>query len=141
MGASGRWQHFAHGADIGIRGYGGTPAAAFAAAALAVTSVVTSLNLVRPLVTVHVECEVADLELLFYEWLNALVFEMATRHMLFSRFEVHIQGPRLNADLVGEPVDVARHAPAVEIKGATLTELAVRQDAPGEWRAQCVLDV
>jgi SHS2 domain-containing protein len=41
----------------------------------------------------------------------------------------------------GEPVDVARHTPAVEVKGATLTELAVRQEADGTWVAQCVLDV
>jgi len=140
-GATGRWQHFAHGADIGVRGYGGTQEEAFATAGLALTSVVTDPGLVRPVVTVHVECEVPDRELLFYEWLNALVFEMATRHMLFSRFEVRIRGSRLEADLGGEPVDVVRHAPAVEVKGATLTELAVRQDAPGQWRAQCVLDV
>jgi SHS2 domain-containing protein len=38
-------------------------------------------------------------------------------------------------------VDVERHAPAVEVKGATLTELAVRRDDDGRWRAQCILDV
>jgi len=34
-----------------------------------------------------------------------------------------------------------RHAPAVEVKGATFTELAVSEDRPGLWRAQCVIDV
>jgi len=38
-------------------------------------------------------------------------------------------------------VDVERHAPAVEVKGATMTELAVRRQADGRWYAQCVLDV
>lgn len=41
----------------------------------------------------------------------------------------------------GEPLDRARHRPAVEIKGATYTELHVRQDADGTWHAQCVVDV
>jgi SHS2 domain-containing protein len=46
----------------------------------------------------------------------------------------------LTATARGEPVDVARHEPAVEIKGATYTALAVEQ-TDGQWRAQCVVDV
>ena len=137
----GDWEHFAHGADIGIRGFGRSPAEAFEHAAQALTAVVTDPTGVRPLEAVHVECEVPDRELLFCEWLNSLVFVMATRRMLFSRFEVTLEGDRLRAEAWGEPVDVARHAPAVEVKGATLTELAVREDPSGRWRAQCVLDV
>jgi SHS2 domain-containing protein len=137
----GDWQHFAHGADIGVRGRGNTPGEAFAAAAVGLTAVVTDPSLVRPLAAVHVACESADLELLFYEWLNAVVFQMATQRMLFSRYEVRLAGGRLEADAWGEHVDVARHAPAVEVKGATLTELAVRREPGGCWLAQCVIDV
>jgi tRNA nucleotidyltransferase (CCA-adding enzyme) len=46
----------------------------------------------------------------------------------------------LRATAYGELVDVERHEPAVEIKGATLTALQVREE-PGGWRAQCVVDV
>jgi SHS2 domain-containing protein len=137
----GDWEHFAHGADIGIRGRGATVDEAFAQAAVALSAVVTDPALVRPLEVVHMQCRVADPELLLYEWLNTLVFHMATRHMLFSRFEVRVTGERLDAEACGEPVDVQRHAPAVEVKGATLTELAVRQQPDGRWIAQCVLDV
>jgi SHS2 domain-containing protein len=137
----GDWEHFAHGADIGIRGRGATPAEAFANAGVALTAVVTDPSLVRPASAVRIQCQVPDLELLFCEWLNTLIFNMATRHMLFSRFEVHFHDGRLDAEVYGEPVDVARHAPAVEVKGATLTELAVRQEPDGRWLAQCVLDV
>ena len=137
----GDWEHFAHGADIGIRGFGRSPAEAFEHAAQALTAVVTDPALVQPSEQVRVECDVPDRELLFCEWLNTLVFLMATRRMLFSRFAVTLDGNRLRADAWGETVDVARHAPAVEVKGATLTELAVREDAEGRWRAQCVLDV
>lgn len=35
-----RWEHFPHGADIGVRGFGPTMAAAFEQAALAMTAVV-----------------------------------------------------------------------------------------------------
>jgi SHS2 domain-containing protein len=135
------WQHFAHGADIGVRGRGATLAEAFAAAAVGLTAVVADPLQVRPLEPVRIECAMADRGLLFYEWLNSLVFLMATRRMLFSRFDVRIAGDTLEADAWGEPVDIARHAPAVEVKGATLTELAVRQEPDGRWLAQCVVDV
>jgi SHS2 domain-containing protein len=135
------WEHFAHGADIGVRGRGATAEQAFEQAALALTAVVTHPALINPQVTVSITCRAPDLELLLYEWLNSLVFHMATQRLLFSGFAVRIAGGVLEAEARGEPVDVQRHAPAVEVKGATLTELAVRQDGDGRWRAQCVLDV
>jgi SHS2 domain-containing protein len=140
-GIAGEWEHFAHGADIGVRGRGATAAQAFEQAALALTAVVTEPGLVKPTTTVRVTCRAPDLDLLLYEWLNSLVFHMATQHLLFSGFAVRIADGVLEAEVRGEPVDVQRHAPAVEVKGATLTELAARQDADGLWRAQCVLDV
>lgn len=140
-GNQGDWEHFAHGADIGVRGYGASPAQAFERAAIALTAVVTAPETVRPATAVPIHCRAPDLELLLYEWLNGLVFHMATQHLLFSAFAVRIRDGELAAEAWGETVDVARHAPAVEVKGATVTELAVRQDEAGRWRAQCVLDV
>jgi len=61
--------------------------------------------------------------------------------MLFSRFKVRLEGQRLNADVWGEALDVARHHPAVEVKGATYTALEVDQQPDGGWLAQCVVDV
>lgn len=37
-------------------------------------------------------------------------------------------------------MDVARHEPAMEIKGVTYTELRVRPTDHGDWVAQCVVD-
>ena len=136
-----KWEHFSHDADIGIRGTGATPSAAFEQAALAMTAVITDPDKVASTVAVEVACEAPDIELLFTDWLNALVFEMATRGLIFGKFEVRIDGTRLHGVAHGEPVDVRRHEPAAEIKGATVTQLAVAEDAPGVWRAQCVLDV
>jgi SHS2 domain-containing protein len=135
------WDHFHHEADIGVRGTGRTREQAFEEAAVALTAVITDPGLVTCSDTVTVDCEAPDAELLFVDWLNALVFEMATRKMLFSRFHVEFDGPRLHATACGELIDVARHRPAAEVKGATYTELELREDEPGKWRAQCVVDV
>ena len=82
---AGSWEHFPHDADIGVRGVGETPAAAFEQGALALSAAITDLPSVEPLEAVKVQCEARDLELLFVEWLNALVFEMSTRGMIFAR--------------------------------------------------------
>jgi len=136
-----RWEHFAHDADMGIRGIGATPAAAFEQAALALTGLVTEPAEVRPQQCVELSCEAPDVELLFADWINALIYEMSVRKMLFSRFEVRMDGTRLDARAWGEGVDRLRHQPSVEPKGATYTELRVAEQKPGQWIAQCVVDV
>lgn len=136
-----RWEHFPHLADVGVRGLGDSKAAAFEQAALAVTAAVCDPRTVAPLTAVDLRCRADDDELLLAAWLNALVTEMATSRMLFSRFEVRFGDGGLRARAWGEPVDPARHKPAVEVKGATLTELSVRRSPGGRWLAQCVVDV
>ena len=136
-----RWEHFPHETDVGVRGLGATLEEAFEQAALALTAVLTDLAAVNSRAMIRLSCEAPDIELLFADWLNALVYEMVTRNMLFSRFEVHLEGNRLSAKAWGEALDVARHRPAVEIKGATYTALKVAQQSGGGWLAQCVVDV
>lgn len=127
---------------MGVRGVGRTPAEAFEQGAVALTAILCDPTIVRAAVEVPLRCANADREILFVDWLNAVVYEMATRHMIFSRYHVEISGHGLlTASAMGEPVDVRRHAPAVEVKGATFTELAVRRRDDGLWVAQCVVDV
>jgi tRNA nucleotidyltransferase (CCA-adding enzyme) len=134
------WEHFPHEADVGVRGFGASPEEAFEQAAQGLTAVVTHVE-VEPNLSVEVTCEAPDIELLFVEWLNAVIYEMAVRKMLFGRFAVRIVDGRLEGTLWGEPVDVARHAPACEPKGATYTALRVAPEADGLWSAACVVDV
>jgi tRNA nucleotidyltransferase (CCA-adding enzyme) len=136
------WEHFAHQADMGVRGCGPTREAAFEQAALALTAAVCDPRIVRSNDRIDIDCEAEDEEMLLVAWLNALIYEMATRRMLFGRYRVQTaDGRRLHAEAWGESVDVPRHQPAVEPKGATVTELRVAQAAPGVWLAQCVVDV
>jgi SHS2 domain-containing protein len=135
-----RWEHFPHEADMGVRGIGRTKAEAFEQAALALCALATDPAGVVPREQVEVRCEAPDDELLFAEWLNALIFEMATRHLLLGRFEVRFDENGLVGRAWGEPIDTKRHRPAVEPKGATYTALRVVRDA-GRWVAQTVVDV
>ncbi len=135
------WETFEHEADVGVRGSGATLNEAFAGAATALTAVICDPCTVQQRESVLIACAAPDLDLLLVDWLNALVFNMATRHMLFSRFDVTIAEGRLAARAWGETVDVGRHQPAAEVKGVSFCELRVAQQADGSWLAQCIVDV
>ncbi len=135
------WEHFEHEADIGIRGIAPTLEQAFEQAAVAMTAVVTDPDLVSASKVVSIHCEAPDTELLFVSWINELVYEMAVNGLLFNRYEVIIANGKLSATAFGVAVDRQKHQPAVEIKGATFTELRVYQQADNAWVAQCVVDV
>jgi len=134
------WGHFPHDADIGLCGWGATVAESFEQAGRALMAAITDAPIISR-TSVEVHCEAPDIELLFVEWLNAIIYEMAVRHMLFGSFTVQIDGERLEGKLWGEPVDVERHAPACEPKGATYTALKVAKSPDGLWSARCVVDV
>ncbi|MCW8828373.1 MAG: archease [Gammaproteobacteria bacterium] len=134
------WSHFHHQADIGICGEGVTLEQAFTNTAIAMTAVITAPQRVRPEQPVSLHCAAPDHELLLVDFLNAIVYQMATRHMLFSRFDLSIRDGRLDATAWGEALDPQRHQPAVEVKGASYTELEVSHEN-GHWTARCVVDV
>ena len=135
------WTHFPHQGDVGIRGYGASVSEAFENAARAMTSVVTPIASLSANEACRIRCQAPNLEILFVDWLNAIIYEMATRQMLFRDFHVDIQGGALSAEAYGDQVDVRQHEPAVELKGATMTELKVGRGKDGRWVAQCVVDV
>ena len=135
------WEHFAHPADMGIRGLGQTRQAALEQAALALTALTVDLHTIEPASCVTVACDETDPELLLVAWLNAILFEMATRHMVFGRFQVELRPVGLRGQLWGEALDPVRHQPSTEVKAATYAALRVEQEATGQWVAQCIVDL
>ncbi len=136
-----RWEHFEHGADVGVRGIAPTLPQAFEQCALALTAAMIEPARIWPQERVAIACEAPAPDLLLVEWLNAIVYEMAVRRMVFGRFEVAIAGGKLTGSAWGEHVDRLRHEPAAEVKGATYTALRVERKADGDWVAQCIVDV
>jgi SHS2 domain-containing protein len=141
-----RFEHFEHGADVGVRGYGATPEQAFEGAASALFSLVAEdLASVRRERVERVACSGPDLPELLVAFLNELISLADVGRLVFGRFELAIErraegGPNLTALAFGERYDPARHRSTVEPKGATYTALKVAA-RDGEWVAQCVVDV
>jgi len=135
------WEHFHHVADIGVRGVGASREEAFVQAAIGLTAVLTDPASVRLASRVDLSVEGEDDDLLLLNWLDAIIYAMATRRMVFGAFEIAFTPGGARGHAWGEAVEVARHQPAVEVKAATFAELCVRQLPHGEWLAQCVVDV
>jgi len=135
------WEHFRHGADVGVRGWGASRPDALEQIALALTGVVADPLRVRGEILVEIRCDAPDDECLLVDWLNALIYEMATRNLLFGRFDVTLHDHALEAKAWGEPIDRERHQPLVEVEAATYSELSMAQRQDGTWIAQCVVDV
>ena len=136
-----RWDHFEHEADIGVRATAPSRETLFERLAEALTAIITEPDRVRSVETITILCEAPDDAMLLVDWLNALVYEMSTRRMVFGAWHVELDGLRLTARVSGETVDRTRHQPVVEVKGATYTALSVEQDEQGLWHGQCVVDV
>jgi tRNA nucleotidyltransferase (CCA-adding enzyme) len=134
------WEHFAHQADVGIRATAESLGSAFEDAAVALTAIVTDPKKVEPLECVKIECDAEDEELLFVNWLNSIIYEMAVGKMLFSKFEVKIENLTVSAKIWGEKINQAKHSPAVEPKAVTYNQLSVKEEK-GKWTVQCVIDV
>jgi tRNA nucleotidyltransferase (CCA-adding enzyme) len=126
--------------ELNIQAEGPTLGAAFGQAALAMIAALTDPAAIRLEETIEIECAAPSAELLLADWLNAVVSEMAARGMVFGAFNVDTDGFQLHATASGEHVSQERHGPAIEIKGATLRDLAVSEDPLGEWRARCIVD-
>jgi len=135
-----QYETFEHEADIGIRGFGGTAAEAFENAAAALYSVMVSIDRVAALEKRVVHVSAPDRELLLVEWLNALLALSDIDRLVFSKFQVQMEGPALIGTAWGEALDRVRHEPRVEVKGATYHMLSV-YEKDGRYTAQCVVDV
>lgn len=136
------WSHFPHEPDIGIEGRGASIAEAFEQTALALTAIIVAPGDVLPRRSLRIACTAPNPELLLVEWLDALIFRMAVKRMLFARFEVAIlgKGESLEAMAWGETLDPQRHHPGLELKGSTQTHLSVRREQ-GLWIARTVIHV
>ncbi len=135
------WENYVHDSDIGVRGIGASIEEAFEQAATALTAIITNPLNVDHLEELDIACDAPDQDLLLVEWLDAIIHQMFTRNMLFSRFAVKITENQLQAHLWGEALNLHKHHPAVEIKGVTCLDLHVLEDETGTWLAQCVVKV
>ena len=135
------YETFEHTADVGLRARAPDLKGLFEDAAKALFSViVVNLDAVRPLREVTLRVEGSDYEDLLHDWLGELLYTFDTRHLLFSDFEVELDGDGLRATARGEPIDPKRHQLDAEVKAITYHGLKVEEDRDG-WLAEVIVDL
>ena len=135
------WKHFDHRADIGIEGAGPAPARAFAQAAMALMAIMCDLETIEKKEARHIEFSGENLEILFYDFINELIYLITSEGFVFSQAEVSISEQGLQAEVAGEPMDISRHKPSVEVKAASFSSLEVTRNPEGLFIARCIVDV
>jgi SHS2 domain-containing protein len=135
------YEVFEHTADIGLRITAPDLAGLFAEAARGLFSlIVENLEDVRDREHVRVELEEQDPPLLLLDWLRELLFRMDRDHLLLARFEVKLEGARLEAEASGERIDPERHRLDHEVKAITYHGLKVER-TDGGWLAEVIVDI
>jgi SHS2 domain-containing protein len=135
------YETFEHTADLGLRVRAADLQILFADAGRGLFSlIVANLEMVRAGETVNFELAGEISELLFFDWLNELLYTYETRHLLFARFDVRLGDFGLRAVAHGEPIDPARHVLDHEVKAITYHGLKLEQTGD-QWLAEVIVDI
>lgn len=131
--------YFDHDADIGIIGKGATIEEAFVSAALSLFSLMTDLSTVHAQKKISIQFEESDVELALVTWLNSLIAKAQAENLILCQFYLQKNGDQWHGEANGQ-VWLDEIERGIDVKGATLTMLSVKQ-INGEWEAKCVVDV
>jgi SHS2 domain-containing protein len=133
---------FEHTADLGLRIRSETLAALFEEAGTALFELmVDNMEVVQPLTQRQIHIEQQETELLFFDWLNELLYLSDAEQLVLCQFEVRINNNVVDANVWGEPRDAARHLLDHEVKAITYHQLKLVQESDGQWLAEVILDI
>src|SRR5579864_4896314 len=123
---------FDHTADLGLRIRADDVEALFVDGGRALMSVIVSNpDAVEPREVLEVEVAGHNLEYLFVDWLDELLYLFESKRFLAREFEVTVDPDGLEATLRGETYDPARHVLAHEVKAVTYHALTVEETESG----------
>jgi SHS2 domain-containing protein len=132
---------FEHTADIGVRVYGGSFAELLEDSALALLSLITDRESVRPDEEVLFETEAETGEELLIRMLSEILYLHEVRKMVFAEAEIELtNGYKLRGRLRGEKTDVSRHELLLDIKAATYHNLKIER-VNDRFMAEIIFDI
>lgn len=132
---------FEHTADIGVRVFGRDLAELLRNAALALMTLITDRESVRPVEEVVFEAEAETGEELLIKMLSEILYIHQVRKMVFCEAEIELtNGYRLKGSLKGEKIDPGRHELLLDIKAATYHNLKIKR-VNDRFMAEIVFDI
>lgn len=130
-----------HPSDVGIEAWGATISDAFRQAVGGLVSVIAEPGGIRPSVSAMIEIQAGDPAQLLVRLLSEVLFRFDAERFLTSRLVIRaMSGTGLSGDLLGEPVDPARHILKLDVKAVTYHQLSVSEEG-GLVRVRVFLDI
>lgn len=134
------YQVFEHTADLGLQVRAADFETLLAEAGKGLFSLIVDPGTVRPQRETAFQIEGSELDYLFFDWLNELLFAFEKDRMLYSEFSVKRNDRGITAIARGEPYDSSRHELDHEVKAITYHGLTVVEE-PGGWLAEVIVDI
>ncbi len=133
-----RYEEIEHTADVGIRAYGSSLDELFANAAEGMFSLIADLDSVKEVGEIEVRLEADDIPTLLLRWLSELLYLHETQRLLFTSFDVQVDGTSLRGRARGEAIDKKRHELKLAMKAVTRHRLSVD---PARGTAEVIFDI
>ena len=128
-------------ADIGVRAWGPTRAAALAQAALGVLALVVEPQTVRVREQREVRAQGESPESLLVNWIDECLYVQEIEGFAVHEVEVvALTEALVHGRLHGEPLDTTRHRTGTVVKAATLHDVRLH-DEPGRHEVALIVDV
>ena len=121
-----RYEQFSHTADIGVRVFGKTLKELFENAAFAMFDILADLDGLKGEIVQDFELTAPNNEELLISWLDELLYNFYTKHIIFYEFKVReLSGDLVRAKAFGRSVSENRNRLKTEIKAATYYNLKI----------------
>ncbi len=125
-----RYELLEHTADLMIKAYGRSVEECFENAAYAMFDQMVDASKIDPRTKEEISVEGETLEEKLYAFLSELIFIMDVKFLVFSEFEVKMEGKKLHCEARGEEIDLKKHSPKREIKAVTYHMLKIDTEEP-----------
>ncbi len=132
-----KFKFLEHTADIKFKVTGKTLNEIFENSILAVADYISGGHEIKAKKSKIINVKGNDLESLFYNFLDELLFLLDSENFIVAKASVFIRGNNLKAELYGD--DTFKYD-LTHIKAATYAEMYIKKTPIG-WEAQAVLDV
>ena len=135
------WEHFEVEADVGVRAWAPSRAAAFAEAALGVLALVVDPPSVEPHESREVRAQAGTPETLLVAWIDECLYVHEIEGFVARTVEVmECSDTVVHGRLLGEPLDPGRHRLGTVVKAATLHGVSVVRDG-NRHEVRVIVDV
>ncbi|MBC7108153.1 MAG: archease [Methanomassiliicoccales archaeon] len=114
-----------HTADTMIKAFGSSVEECFANVAYGMFDQIVDAEKIEPKIQYTFSIDGEDKESLLYNFLSELLYLFDAKRLLFSKFDIRIEGNNLTCTARGESFDPKKHSPKKEIKAVTYHMLKV----------------